>query len=69
MKILDSFVYNYHLWDNRQAAYRSHHSTESALLKVQNDILQGMDNVKVTGLLLLDLCAAFDTADHSLTAD
>lgn len=47
-----------------QSAYRQHHSTETALLKVHNDILLNMDNQKITLLVLLDLTAAFDTIDH-----
>ena len=39
---------------------------ETALLKVQNDILMSMDNKEVTLLVLLDLSAAFDTIEHSI---
>src|SRR6266699_3224046 len=49
-----------------QSAYRPHHSTETALLRVQNDILSRMDNNEVTLLSLLDLSAAFDTVDHTI---
>ena len=44
-----------------QSAYKSFHSTETALLSVQNDILNSMGQGKVTALTLLDLSAAFDT--------
>ena len=42
------------------------HSTETALLKIHNDILSSMDNGKVTVLTLLDLSAAFDAIDHTI---
>ena len=47
-----------------QSAYHQHHSTETALLKVHNDILLNMDKQKVTLLVLLDLSAAFGTINH-----
>lgn len=47
-----------------QSAYRKSHSTETALLRIQNDISTAMDKGKVTALTLLDLSAAFDTIDH-----
>lgn len=57
------------LFNNKQSAYRQHHSTETALLKLHNDILMNMHNKKVTALTLLDLSAAFDTIDHTLLLD
>ena len=47
-----------------QSAYRKSHSTETALIKVQNDIL--MNRQHVTLLVLLDLIAAFDAIDHQV---
>ena len=52
-----------------QSAYRKHHSTESALLNIQNDILLNMAKGSVTALTLLDLSAAFDTIDHTILLD
>ena len=54
------------LIDETQSAYRQHHSTETALLKVQTDILMALDQGSVAVLLMLDLSAAFDTIDHRI---
>ena len=48
-----------------QLAYRAHHSTETALLKVLLDILRAVDSGDLAVLTLLDLSAAFDTVDHA----
>ena len=48
-----------------QSSYREHHSTETALLRVMNDIFLKMNSQHVTLLVLLDLSAAFDTVDHN----
>ena len=52
-----------------QSAYRAAHSTETALLKVLNDILSSVDNGNAVILALLDQSTAFDTIDHSILLD
>ena len=42
------------------------HRTETALLKILNNIRCNLDNHKLTVLVLLDLTAAFDTVDHHI---
>ena len=54
------------LWGKTQSAYRAFHSTETALLRVQNDIFSCMDKKKLMALVMLDLSAAFDTIDHNI---
>ena len=50
-----------------QSTYRQGHSTETALLKIYNDILMAMNRQRVVLLVLLDLSAAFDTVEHSVS--
>ena len=67
--VIDQLLEHIHannLMEPLQLAYRSHHSTETALLKVKMDILKAMDNQEVTCLVLLDLSAVFDTVDHKI---
>ncbi|KAK2140999.1 hypothetical protein LSH36_1186g01028 [Paralvinella palmiformis] len=54
------------LHEELQSAYRRFHSTQTAFLKVQSDILESLDNGFVTVLVKLDLSAAFDTLDHGI---
>jgi hypothetical protein len=54
------------LHERFQSAYRPQHSTETALVMVQNNILEALDNHQGVILVLLDLSAAFDTVDHAL---
>ena len=65
-KRLDDHMLDNNLYSSVQSAYRERHSTETALLKVQSDILTALDSGSGAVLLMLDLSAAFDTIDHGI---
>ena len=63
---LQEFLNNNHIFETFQSGFKSLHSTESALLRVFNDLLITTDAGDFAILLLLDLTAAFDTIDHCI---
>ena len=63
---LTDYITSNGLSETFQSAYKSFHSTETALLRVQNDILCALDRNESVILVLLDLSVAFDTVDHSV---
>ena len=54
------------LGETYQSAYKRNHSTETALIRVHNDIAMTIDQHNSVILVLLDLSAAFDTVDHGI---
>ena len=65
-KQLTSHINNNKLENQHQSAYKSGHSTETALLSIKNEIHLSLARGKPTALVLLDLSAAFDTIDHNI---
>ena len=63
---LTDHVSEHQLRECYQSAYHSYHSAETALVVVQNDILEAFDNRQGVILVLLDPSAAFDTFEHSM---
>ena len=66
---LDTYLTKHQLYAKMQSAYRIHHSTETALLRVVNDVMRGIDDQQECVLVLLDLSSAFDTIDHNILLD
>ena len=62
---LSEHVDSQHLLPCHQSAYRAHHSTETAVTAVHDEIIRNIDSGKVCVLVLLDPSAAFDTVDHN----
>ena len=65
-KQMSIFLKEHKLLDHLQSAYRSNHSTLTALLDVSDDIYKAIDDAEISLLILLDYSKAFDTANHRL---
>ena len=63
---LTNYIVNYHMDEMFQSAYTVFQLTETALVKIQDDVLRAVDNNDSIALLLIDQSAAFDTVDHSI---
>ena len=63
---LSEHINKHDLHEDMQSAYKKCHSTETALLRVHNDIMVAVDGGNAVVLVLLDLSAAFDTIDHDI---
>ena len=49
-----------------QLAYRKNYSTETAIIKLCDDLLWAMEQQLVSFFIAIDLSAAFDTVDHNV---
>ena len=56
-----------HIFEKFQSASCSLRSTETALVKVANDLLLAADAGMYSLLILLDLSSTFDTVDHNVS--
>ena len=63
---VSSNLNSHNLYNTCQSAYRPGHSTETALLKVVNDLFLSLNKGNISVLALLDFSSAFDTIDHTI---
>ena len=63
---VSSYLNSHNLYNTCQSAYRPGHSTETALLKVVNDLFLYHSKGNISDQALLDFSSAFDTIDHPI---
>ena len=61
-----SCLNSHNLYNTCQSANRPGHSTETALLKVDDDLFLYLGKVNISVLALLDFSSAVDTIDHPI---
>ena len=63
---VSSYLNSHIIYNTCQSAYRPGHSTETALLKVVNDMFLSLNKGNISVLALLDFSSVFDTIDHCI---
>ena len=63
---VSSYLNSHNLYNTCQPAYRPGHNTETALLKVVNDLFRSLDKGNISALALLDFSSAVDTIDYPI---
>ena len=63
---LNTFLNENSILEKFKSGFRSNHSTETALVKIVNDLRLANDLNKVSILILFDLSATFDTIEHDI---
>ena len=63
---LSTYLHSYDLLYNLQSAFQPDHTTETALIKLTDELLFDMDNNMVTGLAFVSFRKAFNVINHWL---
>ena len=63
---LNTHLYQLDFLYRHQYGFRRGHSTEQAIMQLNNWVLESMDEGKVTGLLFVDISKAFDSLNHKV---
>ena len=63
---ITAYLEKHSLFDPNQSAYKKNHGCITALIKINDDMLDSIDDSEVTILTLLDFSRAFDTVNHRL---
>ena len=63
---VSSYLNSYNLYNTFQSAYRPGHSTETALLKVANDLFHSLNKGDISVLAFPCFSLALDTINHSI---
>ena len=66
LSLVSSYLNSHNLGNVYQSAYRPGHSTETALLKVVNDLFLSLNKGNISVLALLHFSSAHDTIDHPI---
>ena len=61
-----AYLLEHNFLDPYQSAYKKNHGTQTALLKLTEDIYDIIDDSEITLLVLLDFSNAFNTVNHKL---
>ena len=61
-----AYLRSHNLYNTCQSAYHPCHSTETALLKVVNDLFLSPNKGNISVIALLDFSSAIDTIDHPI---
>lgn len=61
---INEYINEYNFLHPFQSGFRKHHSTDTALMKVHDDISVAIDKKGIAVLLLIDFAKAFDSVPH-----